>query len=86
MNLRTEREMMLELALIAERQQPDFIETQNLYRIDNIIYQSAYLDIKFIYTHYYHRVIKLQDIENKYPPCYCLDNELYAAGIKPIRE
>ncbi|MBE2896722.1 hypothetical protein HPC38_07530 [Pasteurellaceae bacterium HPA106] len=83
--LRTEREMMLEVALVADREGRSFKPGHFLYHVNGLLYRSEYLDVLFIHTHCHHRIIALQNAEDTNAPWYyCLFSELYAAGVKPL--
>ncbi|KMK50542.1 hypothetical protein RO21_11210 [[Actinobacillus] muris] len=80
--MRTEQEMMQELALIAVKEQADFITDGTQYSLPNgrgttFVYNIAFLDIRFIDDNRKDSVVKFTSTLAPFaPPFYCLLSEL----------
>lgn len=82
MKFRTEREMMLELALIAVKLQPHFTTDGSQYSLPNgrgeiFVYDLAFLDIQFIEDGRKDCVVQFTSTLVPFAPAfYCLESEL----------
>ncbi|MDY5105798.1 MAG: hypothetical protein SPE78_01440 [Actinobacillus minor] len=80
--MRTEQEMMLELALIAVREEPRFTIDGSQYTLPNgrgqtFVYNLAFLDIRFIEDGRKDSVVQFTStLAPSAPPFYCLLSEL----------
>ncbi|MBF0786072.1 hypothetical protein E4T80_11415 [Muribacter muris] len=80
--MRTEQEMMQELALIAVKEQADFITDGTQYSLPNrrgitFVYNIAFLDIRFIDDNRKDSVVKFTSTLAPFaPPFHCLLSEL----------
>lgn len=80
--MRTEQEMMMELALIAVRDTPHFIADGSQYSLPNgrgqtFTYDVAFLDIRFIEDGRKDSVVQFTSTLAPFaPPFYCLLSEL----------
>lgn len=80
--MRTEQEMMLELALVAVREEPRFTIDGSQYTLPNgrgqtFVYNLAFLDIRFIEDGRKDSVVQFTSIlAPSAPPFYCLLSEL----------
>ncbi|MDP0269649.1 hypothetical protein Q7267_00015 [Glaesserella parasuis] len=80
--MRTEQEMMLELALVAVREEPHFTIDGSQYTLPNgrgqtFVYNLAFLDIRFIEDGRKDSVVQFTStLAPSAPPFYCLLSEL----------
>ncbi|MFK5239411.1 hypothetical protein [Glaesserella parasuis] len=80
--MRTEQEMMLELALVAVREEPRFTIDGSQYTLPNgrgqtFVYNLAFLDIRFIEDGRKDSVVQFTStLAPSAPPFYCLLSEL----------
>lgn len=80
--MRTEQEIMAELALVAVKLQADFINDGSQYSLPNgcgqlFLYDTEYLDIRFIEDNRTDSVVKFQStLASQAPAFYCLLSEL----------
>ncbi len=79
--MRTEQEMMLELALVAVREEQRFTIDGSQYTLPNgrgqtFVYNLAFLDIRFIEDGRKDSVVQFTSTAPSAPPFYCLLSEL----------
>ena len=80
--MRTEQEIMQELALIAVREQDHFINDGSQYTLpngrgQNFVYNTEFLDIRFVEDGRKDSVVKFTStLAPSAPPFYCLLSEL----------
>lgn len=78
--MRTEQEMMMELALVAVKEHADFIADGSQYTFPNgHTYNIAFLDVRFVEDGRKDCVVKFTSTLAPFaPPFYCLLSELDA--------
>lgn len=80
--MRTEQEMMMELALVAVKEHDDFIADGSQYSLPNgrgqtFVYNTAFLDVRFVEDGHKDCVVRFTStLAPVAPPFYCLLSEL----------
>ena len=80
--MRTEREMMIELALVAVKEHDGFIADGSQYSLPNgrgqtFVYNTAFLDVRFVEDGHKDCVVRFTSTLAPFaPPFYCLLSEL----------
>ncbi|MDU5695436.1 MAG: hypothetical protein E6Z92_00035 [Haemophilus parainfluenzae] len=80
--MRTEQEMMMELALVAVKEQDGFIADGSQYSLPNgrgqtFVYNTAFLDVRFVEDGHKDCVVRFTSTLAPFaPPFYCLLSEL----------
>lgn len=80
--MRTEQEMMMELALVAVKEHDDFIADGSQYSLPNgrgqtFVYNTAFLDVRFVEDGHKDCVVRFTSTLAPFaPPFYCLLSEL----------
>lgn len=80
--MRTEQEMMMELALVAVKEHDGFIADGSQYSLPNgrgqtFVYNTAFLDVRFVEDGHKDSVVRFTSTLAPFaPPFYCLLSEL----------
>ncbi|HHF5547593.1 TPA: hypothetical protein ACPPDO_000461 [Haemophilus influenzae] len=80
--MRTEQEMMMELALVAVKEHDGFIADGSQYSLPNgrgqtFVYNTAFLDVRFVEDGHKDCVVRFTSTLAPFaPPFYCLHSEL----------
>lgn len=80
--MRTEQEMMMELALVAVKEHDGFIADGSQYSLPNgrgqtFVYNTAFLDVRFVEDGHKDCVVRFTSTLAPFaPPFYCLLSEL----------
>ncbi|AJO90307.1 TPA: hypothetical protein ACPQYX_001840 [Haemophilus influenzae] len=80
--MRTEQEMMIELALVAVKEHDGFIADGSQYSLPNgrgqtFVYNTAFLDVRFVEDGHKDCVVRFTSTLAPFaPPFYCLLSEL----------
>ncbi|HHF4334782.1 hypothetical protein [Haemophilus influenzae] len=80
--IRTEQEMMMELALVAVKEHDGFIADGSQYSLPNgrgqtFVYNTAFLDVRFVEDGHKDCVVRFTSTLAPFaPPFYCLLSEL----------
>ena len=80
--MRTEQEMMMELALVAVKEHDGFIADGSQYSLPNgrgqtFVYNTAFLDVRFVKDGHKDCVVRFTSTLAPFaPPFYCLLSEL----------
>ena len=80
--MRTEQEMMMELALVAVKEHDGFIADGSQYSLPNgrgqtFVYNAAFLDVRFVEDGHKDCVVRFTSTLAPFaPPFYCLLSEL----------
>ena len=80
--MRTEQEMMMELALVAVKEHDGFIADGSQYSLPNgrgqsFVYNTAFLDVRFVEDWHKDCVVRFTSTLAPFaPPFYCLLSEL----------